>query len=97
MLTIVAYPALPEPELVESEPEEEDDVVDPEVEVSEVVESELLEVVAGAGFALVGGLGRFPDPRPHGTEKVLRAKKPMVIRTVVAGPKERIVGNGLSI
>lgn len=94
MLTIVAYPAVPVPGLEESEPDEDvvdPEVVDPEVVDSEVVAPELLEDCVGGGVPDHDGCFHG-----NGAEKVLRAKKPMVIRTVVADLKERIVGNGFS-
>ena len=85
LLTIVACPGVPEPPSLESEPDVvESEVVDPEVVDPEVVLPELL-----------GGEVGGPDGWFHGAENVVRAKKPMVIKAVVADLKERMMGNGL--
>ena len=87
LLTIVACPGVPEPASLESEPDVvESEVVDPEVVDPEVVLPELLGGVVG------GPDGWFLE---YGAENVVRAKKPMVIKAVVADLKERMMGNGL--
>lgn len=96
---MVAYPGVPEPALEEPEPEPEEPLVPP------VPPEELVVVVvagvagatgdgdgAGAGFGFGDQLFGFHG---DGAENVVRAKKPMVTKAVVADPKERMIGNGL--
>lgn len=96
-MKMVAYPGVPEPALEESEPEPEDPLVPP------VPPEELVVVVVAGGAGATGdgdgaGFG-FGDQlfgfHGDGAENVVRAKKPMVTKAVVADPKERMVGNGL--
>ena len=94
LLTIEAFPGVPEPALEESEPA----LVDPE-ELLEPLEEPAAVVVAGAGAAAAGdGAGAGPDHgcfRGDGAETVVRAKNPMTTRVVMANPKECIVGHAL--
>lgn len=96
---MVAYPGVPEPAPEEPEPEPEEPLVPP------VPPEELVVVVvagvagatgdgdgAGAGFGFGDQLFGFHG---DGAENVVRAKKPMITKAVVADPKERMIGNGL--
>ncbi len=94
LLTIVAYPAVPVPGLEESEPDE--DVVDPEVVDPEVVDSEVVAPGLLEDFVGCGRPGYDGGLHGNGAENVLRAKRPIVIRAVVADLKERILGNDFS-
>ena len=95
LLTIKAFPGVPEPALEESEPA----LVDSE-ELLEPLEEPAAVVVAGAGAAAAGD-GAGPGPghdgcfHGDGAETVVRAKNPMTTRVVMADPKERIFGHAL--
>lgn len=106
LLTIVAYPGVPEPPLEEPEPEPEPEPKPEETPLFPLLEELATVVVAGGGAAAATGLGHGAVPdhdgwfhgfHGAGAESIVMAKKPMVTMTVMGDPKERMVGKGRSV